>query len=128
MKKLLHDWAFRNLTIFGEVTVVKTLALPILVQCLSVLPDPKTKQFEEIQKIIFDFICVGKIDKIRRKIMNNDKHKGEWGFKVPLILSFAKSLKLTRVKTCLDPQCKSSWKVLKADKLEKWGYSNMGTS
>ena len=51
MKKLLHDWAFRNLTIFGKITVVKTLALPILEQCLSVLPDPKSKQFEEIQKL-----------------------------------------------------------------------------
>lgn len=76
MKKLLHDWAFRNLTIFGKITVVKTLALPILVQCLSVLPDPKSKQFEEIQKIIFNFIWDGKIDKIRRNIMISDKHKG----------------------------------------------------
>lgn len=47
-----------------------------LVQCLSVLPDPKTKQFEEIQKIIFNFIWDGKIDKIRRNIMISDKHKG----------------------------------------------------
>lgn len=45
--------------------------------------------------------------------------------KVPHILSFAKSLKLPWVKKCLDPQCKSSWKILIADKLEKWGYSNI---
>lgn len=75
LKKLLHNWAFRNLTIFGNVTVVKTLALPIQVQCMSVLHDPKTKQFKEIQKIILDYIWDGKIDNTRRKIIN-DKHNG----------------------------------------------------
>ena len=25
----------------------------------------------------------------------------------------------------MDPQCKSSWKIFIADKLEKWGYSNI---
>ena len=28
LKKLLEDWSFRNLSIMGKVTVVKTLALP----------------------------------------------------------------------------------------------------
>ena len=123
MKNLLHDWAFRNLTIMGKVTVIKTLALPILVHCLSVLPDPKIKLFDEIQKHIFKFIWNNKNDKIKRNIMMNNKDNG--GLKVPHIHSFAKSLKLTWIKKSLNPNCKALWKTLLSDKLEKWGYSNI---
>lgn len=41
---------FQKFKIFGKVTVVKTLALPILIQFISVLPYSKTKQFEGIKK------------------------------------------------------------------------------
>ena len=35
VKKILNLWCYRDLTYIGKVTVIKTLALPILVQCLT---------------------------------------------------------------------------------------------
>ena len=43
IKKLLNDWPLRNISLLGKITVIKTLALPILVQFL---------QFYQIQRII----------------------------------------------------------------------------
>jgi hypothetical protein len=39
VKKILNLWSYRDLTYIGKVTVIKTLALPILVQSLTVLPN-----------------------------------------------------------------------------------------
>ena len=40
IKKLLNDWSLRNISLLGKITIIKTLALPILVQCFTVLSDP----------------------------------------------------------------------------------------
>jgi hypothetical protein len=40
VKNILNLWSYRDLTYIGKVTVIKTLALPILVQSLPVLPSP----------------------------------------------------------------------------------------
>jgi hypothetical protein len=44
----------------GKITVIKTLALPILVQCFTVLPDHIIKS---LQNIFYTFIWNGKTDK-----------------------------------------------------------------
>lgn len=49
MKTLLHEWAFKTLTIFDKVTVVKTVPLSVLVQCICVLHCPKPQEFKEIK-------------------------------------------------------------------------------
>jgi hypothetical protein len=38
VKKILSLWSYRDLTYIGKVTVIKTLALPILVQSLTSSP------------------------------------------------------------------------------------------
>lgn len=43
MKTLLHDWAFKTRKTSVKVTVVKTLPLSFLVQCMFVLPFSQTK-------------------------------------------------------------------------------------
>jgi len=40
VKNILRSWAYRDLTYIGRITVIKTLALPLLVQILTVLPNP----------------------------------------------------------------------------------------
>ena len=48
----------RNVTVMGKVTIIKLLVLPIIVQCLSVLPDPSPNIFKEIEQ--FNFTWNGK--------------------------------------------------------------------
>ena len=39
VKKILNVWSYRDITYIGKVTVIKTLALPVVVQRLTVLPN-----------------------------------------------------------------------------------------
>jgi hypothetical protein len=52
VKKILNLWSYRDLTYIGKVTAIKTLALPILVQCLTVLPNPPDSILNDIEKNI----------------------------------------------------------------------------
>lgn len=82
-KTLLHDWAFRNLTIFVMVTVVKTLALSILVQRFSVLPNPKNQNNLKISQTIFlNFNLNGKIKKFCLNIIIYNRQDGVLKFRI----------------------------------------------
>ena len=61
IKKLLGNWTIRNLSIQGKVTVLKSLAIPILVQSLTVLPDPPLKIISEIQNFLIFYGVVNQI-------------------------------------------------------------------
>lgn len=52
-KNVLKNWSYRNLSLMGKVTVVKTIALPILIQTFMALPDPPKRITDEIQSHIF---------------------------------------------------------------------------
>ena len=54
-KQILNLWSYRDLTYSGKVTVIKTLAFPILVQCLTVLPNPPDSVLNDIQEIFYKF-------------------------------------------------------------------------
>jgi hypothetical protein len=56
IKNILSSWAYRDLTYIGRITVIKTLALPLLVQILTVLPNPPAQVIKEIQDIFYKFI------------------------------------------------------------------------
>jgi hypothetical protein len=58
---MVNDWKgqviYRDLTYIGKVTVIKTLALPILVQCLTVLTNPPDSVLNDNQEL-FDKILM----------------------------------------------------------------------
>ena len=76
IKKLLGNWTLRNLSLQRKVIVLKSLALPILVQSLTVLPDPPLEIISEIQLEFFNFLWSGKSDKIKRNILIGDFSHG----------------------------------------------------
>lgn len=55
IESFLSDWSFRNLSIIGRVTVIKTLAFPIIVQILTVIPSPHFKILKKFQVLFFHF-------------------------------------------------------------------------
>ena len=119
LKKLLEDWLFRNLSIMGKVTVVKTLAFPILVQVLTVLPDPPEDVFKQIDRIMFNFIWNGKIEKVKRTTLISNYDEG--GLRVPQAKLFAKSLKTSWLKRIFDIENTNQWKLLLLDEIEIFG-------
>ena len=72
IEQLLGNWTMRNISLQGKVTVLKLLALPILVQCLTVLPDPPLEFFSEIQLDFLNLLWSGKSDNIKRNISIGD--------------------------------------------------------
>jgi hypothetical protein len=45
---ILRSWFWHDLTFFGKITVTKSLALPILIQILTVLPNPAVNILKDI--------------------------------------------------------------------------------
>ena len=116
MQSLLSSWSFRNLSLIGKVTVIKSLAFPIIIQVLTVLPSPSIQILKKIQNTFFNFLWNSKVDKIKRDIMIRDLDEG--GLRVPDIFTYCKSLKLTWIKRAMDPANQSDWKKLLLDNIE----------
>ncbi len=80
MNNILHMWLCRGLSLKGKVTILKSLALPILYYPMSVLPIP-TEVVEIAENMIFDFIWSQRRPKIKKDVIIQDIHNG--GIKVP---------------------------------------------
>ena len=81
----------RNISLIGKVTVIKTLALRILVQSVTVLPDPPIHIVKQIQDIFFNFLWNNKVDKVKRNTVIGNYEDG--GLKMPHVLSFVHAFK-----------------------------------
>ena len=59
-------------------TVIKSLALPILVQIPTVLPNPPDNILKDMQKSFDKFLWNAKRDKVKREILTNSYEDGGW--------------------------------------------------
>ena len=67
LQKLLDQWRVRDLTIFGKVTIIKSLALSKLVYSATNTHMPQNIE-KEIERILYAFIW-NKKDRIKRNVM-----------------------------------------------------------
>ncbi len=74
MQKLLDSWRKRKLTLYGKITIIKTIILPKIIYLATLLPIP-TDTIKIIEKMFFEYIW-GKTDKIKRKVIVNKCEKG----------------------------------------------------
>jgi len=101
INKILSDWCWHDLTFIGKITVIKSLALPILIQSLTVLPNPSDNILKDIQKLFLKFLWNGKRNKVKREILTNSYEDG--GLKMIDIKLFCQALKMTWIKKYIDP-------------------------
>ena len=73
---MLSAWCCSDLTFIGKITVIKSLELPILIQILTVLPNPPDNILKDIQKSFYQFLWKGKRDKVKREILTNSYEDG----------------------------------------------------
>jgi hypothetical protein len=78
MRTLLNSWIYQR-----KIIVIKSLAMPILIQYLTVLSNPSNKIITEIQNILYSFLWSGILDKIKRKVIIGQYEEG--GFIMPHI-------------------------------------------
>ena len=74
LEKTLDSWKKRKLTLFGKITVIKSLAISKLIYSASILPY-NSDLIKTIDTILYKFLWDGK-DKIRRNIIINSINKG----------------------------------------------------
>ena len=75
LEKILDCWKKRHLTLFGKITVIKSLALHKLIYVASILPYDDLI-IKTVNNLIFKFLWDGKKDKIRRTIIINKIENG----------------------------------------------------
>ena len=108
-KKLLANWKKRNLTVFGRISVLKTFIVPQFNHIFSSIPSPADHFLKELSKMLYQFIWLGKPDKIKRLTITQDYIDG--GLRMIDITAFMKALKLTWIKR-LFTQYTSPWLIL----------------
>ena len=74
IKKLTNIWSSRGLSIYGKVTIIKSLLIPKLVFISSVL-SPPSKIIKQVNSMIFSFLWNGK-DKVTRLSSINSYEDG----------------------------------------------------
>ena len=94
LKKILNIWTSRDISIYGKINIVKTIALSKATFVCSVL-DNSESFTEGVNKIIFKFIWKFKRPKIIKKIHDHKtKRKEEGSLNVTDSTVFDKALKL----------------------------------
>ena len=124
IRSLLSLWSWRFLSVFGKITVIKTMAMPIIIHLLRALPNPDDNFFKEYNQIIFDFIWDKKQnenapDKIKRAVLINDFTDG--GANLTDIEVFSKSIKIYWIQKLLDDTYITDWKRLFLDQIKRFG-------
>ena len=96
IKNNFKIWARRQLTLFGKIAVIKTLALSKLIYYLINLPRPPDNVLAEINNACFQFLWSGKRNKIRKEVVIKDHTDG--GLSMVDLFNFDKALKLTWIR------------------------------
>ena len=116
-EKPLNTRQRRNLTLYERIKIVKTIGILKLIYSASVLPVPD-HYFQEINKLIFNFIWAGKPPKIKRNTIIGEKKNG--GLKMCGFKIMEKALKITWVNRIQD-QSQAFSKIIPNQLLHKYG-------
>ena len=117
LKKILNIWSSRDISIYGRVNIVKTLAISKLTFICSVLDTPKGFT-DEVNNIIFDYIWKYKNPKLKKTTIVKNKKEG--GLNMLDFTLFDKALKIIWVKR-LCANDKRPWKFIPLSLLSNVG-------
>ena len=71
LESILKSWSARRLTLFGKITIIKSLAVSQIVYLLSALPSPQGI-LQKNNSLLYDFLWGSKSEKIKRTEMINE--------------------------------------------------------
>ena len=73
--EIIKTWQKRDLTLYGKLTIIKSLIIPQLSYALTILPSPGELFLNDIEKIILIFFWDDKPAKIKETILFKEKQK-----------------------------------------------------
>ena len=116
IKKLINVWSSRGLSIYGKVTIIKSLVIPKFVYVASLMPTPKDVVVE-LNRLLFKFLWNGK-DKVTRLSTINELENG--GLRMIDLECMIKSLRLAWLKRICS-ESRGTWKNYLRHLLAKFG-------
>ena len=117
VKKLFNLWSQRDLSLYGKITIAKTLGLSKLISSSACLHTPPYVT-DTVNKLIADFVWNGKKPKIKRDTLIGAKERG--GLDLPEYEIITKSLLCPWVKRMKDGVDKD-WMVIPSFYLKNVG-------
>ena len=93
---LINIWTPRNLTLFGKITIIKSLLISKVTHILLSLPNPKTQTLYEIDCLFKTFLWKNKRPKYRSEILEHNQLDGGLGY--PNLADFYDALKTSWIK------------------------------
>ena len=69
VENLCKQWSKRKFTLFGRLTVIKSLALSKFNHLFLPLPNPPGELLEQLEKLFYNFLWNSGPDKIKRPII-----------------------------------------------------------
>ena len=103
---VLSMWHARGLSLKGKVTILKSLALPIILYPMSVLPIPE-KVVELVDNMILDFMWSQRKPKVKKNVIIQNIENG--GLNVPCFANMVEANRISWIKRLLDDKA-SKWK------------------
>ena len=109
-------WKSRDLTLFGRVTIIKSILMAQFVYIATAMPRPSNKIVDELTKFIFNFLWGVKCDKIKRDIITQEREAGGLSMFYPS--DFLQSLKLKLLHKIGDVTFNHNWKDILINQLD----------
>ena len=95
LRKILNIWSSRDISIYGRINIVKTIAISKLTFVCSVLNTPDTFA-TEVNKLIFEYVWKYKNSKIKKSTLIKSKENG--GLNMVDFTLFDEALKISWVR------------------------------
>ena len=109
-------WKNRDLSVYGRITLIKSLLMAQFVYLSASLPRPSTKIVNNITKFMFNFLWGGNCDKIKRNIVVQERADGGLGMIYPC--DFLSSMKLKLLQKIGDINFNHNWKDIVLSQLQ----------
>ena len=97
LEKTLNIWSSWDISLYGRVNIVKTLAISKLTFICSIFDTPNGFT-DEVNNIVFDYIWKYKNPKLKKKKTTTIKNKNKGGLNMVDFTLFDKALKIVWVK------------------------------
>lgn len=119
----VNRWSKRYLTLYGKITIVKSLIYSQFSYLIIPLPRPDAQVFKRINTLVFNFVWGGKRDKIKRDIVKRPINGG--GLDLFLLEDFFISLKCSIITKIVNDNFCHAWKSIVINQLKHSQYTKI---
>ena len=118
VKSMLKQCSKRKITLFGRITIIKSLDLSKFVSLFMSLPNPPAELIKELEVVVFfKFLWNAGPDRITRKVAIQNLSSG--GLRLPHIYSFIKALKISWLRRVIQQANNTTWHILNPNDFDK---------